>query len=71
MEALRYITDASGVKTAVVIPMKQLLRLSEVMDELRKLEEISQNIRVGIKEARLIEAGHKTGLSAHAFLDEL
>lgn len=71
MEAIHYLTNANGVKTSVVIPMQRLLQLSEVIDELKRLEEIANSIRNGIREANLIESGKKDGMSAEDFLNEL
>ncbi|MEO0734371.1 MAG: hypothetical protein AAFZ52_16160 [Bacteroidota bacterium] len=71
MTTIQYLTDARGTKTSVVIPMRKLLQLSEVIEELRKLEEISDSIRKGIKEAKAIEQGKRRGIPAEDFLNEL
>lgn len=71
MNSLQFLTDASGVKTSVVIPINRLLHLSEIIDELVKLEQIANTIKTGIANARAIESGKIAGQSAESFLNEL
>ena len=71
MEAIQYVTDAHGAKTSVIIPMKRVFHLSEIIEELARLEQIAQSVRNGIREAKAIEAGKAVGISAKDFLDEL
>ena len=71
MSALHYITDANGSRTSIIIPIHRLLELSEIIEELRRLEEITGSIKQGLREARSIEAGEQVGITAEDFLNEL
>ncbi len=71
MKQIQYLTNNQGVKTSVVISIQDWRRLTEYIKEVQQLEQISQSIREGLREAKKIESGEVPIQSTKEFLDAL
>ena len=74
---LQYLTDESGEKSAVVIPIEKWRELKNSFEGLEEAseeptkEEIFASIKQGLKEVELIKQGKMKGTPLNDFLDEL
>lgn len=71
MVDFQYLTDQHGVRTSIVVSIKEWNRLAKYFTELNKLDEIEASIKESMQEVRAIESGEKSPSSTNDFLDEL
>jgi hypothetical protein len=67
---IQYLTNESGIKQAVQIPLKQWLLFQNEVRELNKYLGFYKGIEEAMHEVLLIEKGKKKAQSLSEFLDE-
>jgi hypothetical protein len=72
MSAVQYLIDSQGVKTSVVISIKDWKNLSKYLEEVQALEEVVKSVREGLDQAKRIENGEESvNESIEEFLNDL
>ena len=68
---IQYLTDQNGGKTAVLIPMRAWMEISQKLEEYKEIMKIKTSLSTAFQEVVDIEKGKIEGISPEEFLEEL